>query len=446
MVDKIDFFGGDTATYREEYLERIKYKKIVNLDGLIDIWYKNYDYGLLNQAGEPVVLLESDDLIKGFDGVGEGVRAINFVSDAFTKFRQKYIEKVNNSTLGFPPYMDGLIPKKGHVSFEDLYANWQAYSATKYSAFLEGDVRIKDYSSFMVHLKQQLKVNLKEFPITRSGFCLSSHNDIKTSGLVIELTNLNPNIDFYKGEIVQTLEFKCFLDLAVSYGFYVDKNAPWRLMSNLDDPITRLFIRGLDTDSYYREAFSNPNISKQAAYDSHVSKDARHKDRTTREILNNLYRIKTHYDDIFSLKDFVLRVYSGILSNVPYYTEMKYNSATNRIEKQNVFRESTSIIPKEELFDLLVMVRLLEVDRYSLEDHERISKKVLNILNNPSLGFRVALGCIGAELAKMTKEDFTTVSINDRIEDNIESNETTTERTNINATTTRIFTNPNSGY
>ena len=35
----------------------------------------------------------------------------------------------------------------------------------------------------------------------------------------------------------------------------------------------------------------------------------------------------------------------------------------------------------------------------------------------------------------MTKEDFTTVSINDRIEDNIESNETTTERTNTNATT-----------
>jgi len=27
MVDKINFYGGNTETYREEYLERIKYKK-----------------------------------------------------------------------------------------------------------------------------------------------------------------------------------------------------------------------------------------------------------------------------------------------------------------------------------------------------------------------------------------------------------------------------------
>ena len=45
--------------------------------------------------------------------------------------------------------MDGLIPMKGHVSFEDLYANWQAYSVVKYSAFLESDTKIKDYSTFL---------------------------------------------------------------------------------------------------------------------------------------------------------------------------------------------------------------------------------------------------------------------------------------------------------
>ena len=89
MVDKIDFYGGNTATYREEYLERIKYKKLVNLKGTIDIWYKNYDYGVLNDRFEPVILVENDDFIKGFDGVGEGVRALNFVSDAFTRFMKR---------------------------------------------------------------------------------------------------------------------------------------------------------------------------------------------------------------------------------------------------------------------------------------------------------------------------------------------------------------------
>ena len=158
----------------------------------------------------------------------------------------------------------------------------------------------------------QIKIYLKDFPITRSGFCLSSHNDVKSSGLIIELTKLNHNLDSYKGEIIQTLEFKCFLDLAYSYGFYVDKNAPWRLMSNLDDPITRLFARGLDTNSYYNDVYVNSSKTQDAAFKSYVSRDSKHADRTTREIINNLYRVKTHYDDIFSLKDFIVRVYSNI--------------------------------------------------------------------------------------------------------------------------------------
>ena len=443
MVDKINFYGGSTATYREEYLERIKYKKLVNLKGTIDIWYKNYDYGVLNGHGEPVILVENDDIIKGFDGIGEGVRALNFVSDAFTRFRQKYIDKVNNSTLGFPPYMDGLIPMKGHVSFEDLYANWQAYSVVKYSAFLESDTKIKDYSTFLDSIKQQLKIYLKDFPITRSGFCLSSHNDVKSSGLIIELTKLNHNLDSYKGEIIQTLEFKCFLDLAHSYGFYVDKNAPWRLMSNLDDPITRLFARGLDTNSYYNDVYVNSSKTQDAAFKSYVSRDSKHADRTTREIINNLYRVKTHYDDIFSLKDFIVRVYSNIVSTVPYYTEMRYNQTTNTIEKANVFRDDLGFISKEQLFDLLVMVRLLELNRYTESEHHRISKKVLNILKSPSLGFRVALGCIGAEMSKIIREDFTKSQEDDTIED---SDQLNTERKNTNAPTTRIFTSPNTGY
>ena len=155
--------------------------------------------------------------------------------------------------------------------------------------------------------------------------------------------------------------------------------------SNLDDPISRLFARGLDTNSYYNDVYVNSSKTQDAAFKSYVSRDSKHADRTTREIINNLYRVKTHYDDIFSLKDFIVRVYSNIVSTVPYYTEMRYNQTTNTIEKANVFRDDLGFISKEQLFDLLVMVRLLELNRYTESEHHRISKKVLNILKTSLL-------------------------------------------------------------
>ena len=122
---------------------------------------------------------------------------------------------------------------------------------------------------------------------------------------------------------------------------------------------------------------------------------------------------------------------------------MRYNQTTNTIEKANVFRDDLGFISKEQLFDLLVMVRLLELNRYTESEHHRISKKVLNILKSPSLGFRVALGCIGAEMSKIIREDFTKSQEDDTIED---SDQLNTERKNTNAPTTRIFTSPNTGY
>ena len=115
----------------------MKYKKLVNFEGLIDIWYKNFEYGLVNQHHEPVVLIEDDSIIKNFVGIADNVGCLNFVTDSFVKFREEFIDKTNTSTIRFPSLVEGLIPVKGHESFENRYANWSAYSAVKYSSFLQ---------------------------------------------------------------------------------------------------------------------------------------------------------------------------------------------------------------------------------------------------------------------------------------------------------------------
>lgn len=429
MTDRIEFKGGTTSSLRQEYVERLKYKKYVDFPGMIDVWYENYGYGLLNDNYEPVTTIEDDATARNFVGYADGVGALNFVAQAFGDLRDKFIEKINNSTLDFPPYMQGLIPKAGMVSFDNIYANWLSYCSIKYSSFLQNDVNIRSYSTFLDSMKMHLRKNLKTFPITKSGFCLSSRNDIRTTGLAIDLTDLEPAIDTYKGEIVQSLNFRCFIEEAANFGFYIDKNVPWRLLANLDSKVMRLYIRGLETDS------GDKDFDKH--FNEQMEKDPQHKSYSTMDILGSIYRTKTHLDDLFHLQDFMIKIYNQIVLNVPYYTKMEYRSHDNSYQKINVFRTGVDFLNTEQWLELLVMVRLLELDSYDELRYTEIVEKSKNVYR--SYGLRPALSIIGTEMAKIIKLQFA----NDEKQD-IMPNEAGQQRTNRNANTTRAIPTPNS--
>ena len=429
MSDIIEFKGGTTQTLREEYVERLKYKKYVDFPGMIDIWYDNHGYGLLNDHFEPVVTIEDAATSKRFIGYADGVGALNFVAQAFADLRDRFIEKINNSTLEYPPYMDGLVPTAGFTSFDALYANWLTYCSVKYSSYMQSNTLISNYSSFLDTMKLELSKNLRKFPITKSGFCLSSKNDIRTTGLAIDLTDLNPAVDTYKGEIVQSFNFRCFVEEATKHGFYVDKNVPWRLLANLDSKMMRLYIRGLETDSGGKD------------FDQHfkeqMNKDEQHKSYSTMDILGSIYRTKTHLDDLFHLQDFIVKIYNQIIINVPYYTKMEYRSHDNSYQKVNVFRPEVEFLNTEEWLDLLIMVRLFELDKYQQSVYDDICERSKKIFNNN--GLRAALSVIGKEMSKIIKQNFTDSQEQDIMSNEPQSQERTNDR---NAVTTRIIQRP----
>lgn len=383
MTEKIDFLGGMTPTYREEFEQRRRYKELITGMNLIDIWFDNYCYGFINSSSEPVILAESSAIIKNFNGFADSVGAVNFVTDAFTAFRDDYVNKVENSTINYPPFLDNLVPVKGYESFESLFANWSAYSATKYASFLEDNKNIDGYESFLTEIKKVFVDQLRRFPITKSGFCLSRHNEIGASGLSVELAKLDYNIDYQKGEIIQSPDFKCYADYAAAYGFYVDKNAPWRLLCNLEHETTRLYIRNLD-----------PNTGG-------LGGDPRHRHLTTEQIFDNIYRVKTHFDDLFVLQDFVTKIYNQIKKDVPFYNKSVYNANRNKVETKSIFRKEIEFLAPHQWIDLLVMVRLLEIGHYTEETYREMCTKAVRILE--VYGLRRAQGTIGSDIALMLK-------------------------------------------
>jgi len=249
-------------------------------------------------------------------------------------------------------------------------------------------------------------------------------------GLIDEdLTDLEPAIDTYKGEIVQSLNFRCFIEEAANFGFYIDKNVPWRLLANLDSKVMRLYIRGLETDS------GDKDFDKH--FNEQMEKDPKHNSYSTMGILGSIYRTKTHLDDLFHLQDFMIKIYNQIVLNVPYYTKMEYRSHDNSYQKINVFRTGVDFLNTEQWLELLVMVRLLELDSHSELRYTEIVEKSKNVYR--SYGLRPALSIIGTEMAKIIKLQFA----NDE-KQVIMPNEAGQQRTNRNANTTRVIPTPNS--
>lgn len=355
MVDRVLFRGGNTGNLRAEVEEREKYRTLVDFEGMIDTLYHDFSYGFLNEQYEPVYTVDDPAVFANFPEIASDVRCLGFVANAFAAFRDDYIFRVNNTNRNYPRYLEGVIPALGYESFEESFSNYTTYVSVKYSSLLVGNLTINDFSCYLDALKELMIEQIQSFPITRSGFTLSKFNNVRSSGLVVELAKLDYNSDLEKGEILQSKDFTCFLDYATTHGFFVDKYAPWRLYANLKHPTIKAFLR--------RGSENNEDINLT--------------DRQVQGIMNSIYRIRAHKDDLYDLQDFVIKIYNDIKNQLEHYTRRVYNPSTSELSLESVFREEVEFLTTEQWLDMLLFVRMLEVGVYSRKEHSKKLREVL---------------------------------------------------------------------
>ena len=207
MTDKFDFNGGASPDIKTAYRERKKYKETAFLTGVdfIDTWYQYPNYGLLNADYEPVVL-NSDEYYSNMATLSSPptpeVRAASFVASAFRNFRDYYVAKTTSARLDFPIFIGEAIPTVGHISFEDSYLEYLNALVSQYADFVLDEMTSIDM--FTKLLSYFIEINIKKFPITRSGFLLSTKCPIAVSGLVVELADLEYSKDDIKSDILKS--------------------------------------------------------------------------------------------------------------------------------------------------------------------------------------------------------------------------------------------------
>ena len=249
----------------ELFIERKEYKELAypysddEVPTPIDIWYNRGLYGKIDTDYNPVFVDEK--YLKRLPSETGDTFALNFVVDAFTDL-QNYMRIAANEGKIFTEDTKFLAmePKRGWTSVQNRYYEhitvmYEGFAAT----FLDqgkNKRELTDFKDFMKLFQTYLKTVQPDFPFTRTGYITSKYCPITTTGIVIELELESHGDDQVKyDDYIGDVNFVFFTRTARLFGFWVDKNAPWRLVADLKSEVMQKYM------SRYPEAPVEPPLS-----------------------------------------------------------------------------------------------------------------------------------------------------------------------------------------
>ena len=349
----IKFEGGKTRNLKHAFDERKEYKDYegFKLFRTLDTHYVDFKYGMMNRDYEPICLIseQRDVSLQNFPDFAPEVKVLPFVAIAFNDFRKAYKDFVDNSrdpSVGYPKFLDDVIPLRGYANLSTDYAAYANYNMEVHKKILGNDPEIKTYEIFVKKFFDIYIEKGQEFPITKSGFITSQHCSIMSTGLCLEFAEEDYDIDEPKGEMITTSDFHCFADYANHFGFLVDKYVPWRLVADLRSPKMREYI----------------------------VKGKNHRPSRAMDLYESLYTTRSHYDDMYLLSRYLLSMYNIIYqANKDIMQPIPPLDVSHHVET-------------------LLKVRCIELGVYD-ENFEELKNKVLDIYGK--YGVRYTQGYIG---------------------------------------------------
>ena len=282
-----------TFIHRENYKENV-YPKDLPLS--LDIWYEKQLYGKVNHNNNAV--FPSASSLKQVNSKNV-VFLINFVADAFNDFKKQFLLAKNSNRLSPNSELLTIDPVNGWKNLNNLY---HAYITLLYKSFSEVFIKdknrnenITDFNTFLRVFFEYINVISKSFPITKTAFIQSKFSSVDISGLSIQLKDEDHSIDKNKvDKFIYDENFVFYSKTARQYGFMIDKNAPWRLVADIESPAMSNYLKKYNLTS-------TPNV------------------------FNNLY-YESFMTDIDVLKVYVIQFYNSLVNNEPKIT--KYKTST----------------------------------------------------------------------------------------------------------------------
>ena len=217
--------------------------------------YENLFYGRVDME-QNIILPKNKYLVRLPSKSQKTFYALDFVADAFTDLLKTATMRIQDGGLPLQNADGSEEEYIGPYEIGRAYSNvGKAYNSHMKQIFkifyddylLERNkmVEVSNFKDFMNTFEEFTRIGLAPaIPVNLSSFLLSKFGSILDTGLAIEIGELNHGDDEKKQELfIDNRRFGIHKNLAAEYGFWIDKNAPWRLVANLGSSQMQGYIK-----------------------------------------------------------------------------------------------------------------------------------------------------------------------------------------------------------
>ncbi len=313
------FDGKNNLSARDIYVERRKFssRAYANNDyrnfkpvNTTDFWYKELSlYGKVSDTSngfmepiEPYV-----PFLKSVATKGSPIYVLNFVADAFQKFKRDYLLEIRAGNLTLDdPYLSDIAATKGYFLLDKEYSHFQNSFYNIFARHLNGKNIKGNIQTLEDFVEEMFRFILDSGKVsyTRSSYTMSRFCDPMVSGLVLDITDLAYSQDEEKKKFIDSPNFEGYTNIAARNGFTIHKNIPWKLIANLRSPVM---------------------IEHAKQYESSVEDYG--------DILNTFF-IKTRFLELASFKKYIHRLYNQfVIDNPLNVRETHTGTSTNKIKQ-----------------------------------------------------------------------------------------------------------------
>ena len=249
------YFKASNSTVKTNHLfyRRMKYKLEFGkgasdkaLEVVRDFTFSDYvSYGKVNQIHETII--PRFNLLKNYQlGAAQAtpVGMIEFVADQLNDFLDNVSKRILVGKVPKGSFLNSLKPVGGYADPFIEYEKYFNLHLTNFHKTYVKDLKqqIMSFDDYLKTFYVYLQKLAPEFPCTLTGWYKSKKGSPFCSGLYVDLGGLSKHRDSEKEKFVLDSSFPHYLNACKQYGFFVSKNNPNIIVSDLFSPATAPYL------------------------------------------------------------------------------------------------------------------------------------------------------------------------------------------------------------